>query len=206
MDNVGDVYLRANQLKNDLDKLLRQFESGNDQSVATQQRLTGLSYELERTARQLEGLVSKIDNQTIWQRRLARLKEDSATYRMSLEKQLGHLYRAQSEEENRKRLLGGSQRDEIDSQMRERNSLEESHNMLDHILSQGRNTLSNMSKQNSILKGAKKKVLDIASSVGLSDNLLSVISRRQSVDCWLVIGGILVTLAVFYLSWKLFQG
>lgn len=44
----------------------------------------------------------------------------------------------------------------------------------------------------------RTKLLDIANRLGLSSSLLRVIERRDTVDFWIVIGGMIVTLLFLY--------
>lgn len=44
----------------------------------------------------------------------------------------------------------------------------------------------------------RTKLLDIANRLGLSSSLLRVIERRDTVDFWIVLAGMLVTLVFLY--------
>ena len=57
---------------------------------------------------------------------------------------------------------------------------------------------SSLSSQRDKLKGAHKRVLDIANSLGVSDNVLRMIEKREFFDKLIVYGGIVVTLLIFF--------
>lgn len=48
------------------------------------------------------------------------------------------------------------------------------------------------------VQSAHTKVLDIANRLGLSSSLLRVIERRDTVDFWIVIAGMVVTVLFLY--------
>lgn len=62
--------------------------------------------------------------------------------------------------------------------------------------------MGSLKTQRSTLKSAHRKVLDVASSLGLSANLMRLIERRTTADKILVYGGmVLVTLLVALIYW-----
>lgn len=62
--------------------------------------------------------------------------------------------------------------------------------------------MGSLKTQRSTLKSAHRKVLDVASSLGLSSNLMRLIERRTTADKILVYGGmVLVTLLVALIYW-----
>ena len=60
--------------------------------------------------------------------------------------------------------------------------------------------------QRSVLKGAHRRVLDIASSLGVSSSLMRIIERRTTGDRIIVYGGSLVVLLVLGVAWWLTNG
>ena len=65
---------------------------------------------------------------------------------------------------------------------------------------------SSLSGQRDRLKGAHKRVLDIANSLGVSDQVLRMIEKRDFFDKLIVYGGIVVTLCVFFGLLYVFSG
>jgi Golgi SNAP receptor complex protein 2 len=70
--------------------------------------------------------------------------------------------------------------------------------MVSDLTSFSHSILSDLGEQRYRLKGIRTKVLDIANRLGLSSSLLRVIERRDTVDFWIVVGGMLITLLFFY--------
>lgn len=118
-----------------------------------------------------------------------KLSEEEEQLRTALSRHLGPMFR---EEDNRQQLFG-ARKDSGNEQslLKENRGLEDAHNMLDQMLGQGRSTLDQMRNQNVTLKNAKRKMLDVANVMGLSSSLVGVIDRRQTVDKWIVYGGML---------------
>ena len=66
---------------------------------------------------------------------------------------------------------------------------------LDRLLDHGNAVRHELGKQRGLLKGVQRKVLDMATTLGMSNSVLRVIERRQFWDKLLVFGGMLLTLA-----------
>jgi Golgi SNAP receptor complex protein 2 len=52
------------------------------------------------------------------------------------------------------------------------------------------------------LKGIQKRMLDIASTLGMSSTVMRLIERRQEGDKYLLFGGMLATCVVMFLVYK----
>merc|ERR1711862_674800 len=109
-------------------------------------------------------------------------EQDASEMQRSIDKQIGHLFKAKREEEDRNRLFGdrggngkSCAKDDYSSMLKERDALQRSSQMLDDMIGQGQATLTQMIGQNAVLKGAKRKLLDVASSIGVSNSLVGVI-------------------------------
>eukprot|EP01134_Creolimax_fragrantissima_P002534 CFRG2534T1 len=83
-----------------------------------------------------------------------------------------------------------------EAMQRENNGLQDANRGLDELLGAGSNILSDLVLQKRTLKGAQRRVLDIASTLGLSQSVMRLIDRRQDVDKLILVGGIIVTLLV----------
>ena len=84
---------------------------------------------------------------------------------------------------------------------RESDSLDQSLQTADEILDTGAGVLGNLHDQRQMLKGIRKKMLDVTHSLGISKSLMGVIERRQEGDKWIVYGGMVfvtVTILMFY--------
>lgn len=73
--------------------------------------------------------------------------------------------------------------------------------MIEETLSVADAVRQSLRGQHATLKSARRKVLDLTSSLGLSNNLMRVIERRTLADKMLVYGGGSLLLVVITLLW-----
>lgn len=216
--DVNSLYKKAIALKSELETQCEQLASqkGNASqglSVAQQQRLGFQSSDFIKTVQDLRAEVdeTKDKSKAMWARRASNLEDDLKSIQSSLDKHLGSFFKGKQEEESNRKALGldrSIKKDDGDSTkaaFKERDSLRQSANMLDDILSSGQATLDNMLGQNKMLKGAKRKLLDAANVMGVSQSLVGVIDRRNKGDKWLVYGGMAFTLFILLSLWYLIR-
>ena len=75
--------------------------------------------------------------------------------------------------------------------------------MMDDVLDQASSVYGRLVNQNSTLKGAKKKMLDVASVLGLSSSLVGSIERRHQTDKYIVYALMAFTLFLIFGLYKL---
>lgn len=213
---LSQQWKQCAQLKKNIDTILESFEGGNEKSISHQQTLGVLTNDLQRKANSITTLYENknqdltSNRRELWSRRIVKLKEDVINIRHSLDKQINYAFRRQIEEDERKQLLGASKHaqqygDAQKAFAKERDVLEDCHNMIDSMRAQGRETVSSMVSQNKALKVVKRKMLDMASAVGLSSSLISLSERRHAVDRWLVYGCMIFTALLFGLLMYFFK-
>lgn len=81
----------------------------------------------------------------------------------------------------------------IDRAMQHSDSLHRSNRYMDDLLAQGSATIQNLREQRGTLKGAQKKILDVANTLGMSNTVIRLIERRGQGDKYILIGGIIAT-------------
>lgn len=216
---VKELYRQANKAKVDVEKELEAFtalkNNGGGSEIAAQQRISCMSSQFNRLVVDVRSAVQDLPErqQTIWNQRAANLEDDVSSLQGSIDKQLGQFFKVRSEQENRKALgLDGPKKagaggpdDETKALCNEQRALKESSDMLDDLLGQGSRVVDQLVGQNKTLKGARKKVLDVAHSLGVSKSLVDVINRRTSGDKFLVYGGMMLTLFVLLSLWYLLK-
>mmetsp|Transcript_49009 Transcript_49009/g.131549 ORF Transcript_49009/g.131549 Transcript_49009/m.131549 type:complete len:223 (-) Transcript_49009:76-744(-) len=213
------AYSRAEKAKRELDALLEQIsnQKGVQPSVADQQRLGALSNQLastvEEVRQQADGL-SDVKNRVVWQRKAERLEADAELVREAVDKQLGQYFKAKRQHEDREKLFGrghdeqkasSGPDDAMRDMLKENRGLRDAGSELDRIIEQGRSTFGNLIDQNKMLKNARKKILDVASAMGVSQSLVNVIDRRNKEDKWLVYGGMTLVLFILFSLWYLLR-
>ena len=184
------------------------LETGRDTSIEIQaeisQRLNTLSREVQTIEELLPYAAS--DKRKVWGRRVQQLKDDSRRESAALAKYATQQYNQQRELEARDALMqrrsnsaADSHAISIDALQKESQSLSGAHSQLDHLTGNAMAVLGALGEQRSSLKGVQRKVLDIASTLGVSNSVIRAIESRQFWDKMLVYGGMLLTLSLLWL-------
>lgn len=84
----------------------------------------------------------------------------------------------------------------------ERGVLDRSEGATDALLATGRGALEALVAQRQRLKGTRRRVLDAAHALGVSQKLIARIERRDRMDALLVYAGIGVTILLVILLWS----
>lgn len=133
--------------------------------------------------------------------RCDQLKYDNKHLQAALTNFQGRRQRREMEKNEREQLLSrrftaGHEDVMVDFSAKENASLHNSHRGVDEMLSTGSNILDSLRNQRETLKGAHRKIIDLANTLGLSNATISLIERRAAQDKYILIGGLLVTLSV----------
>eukprot|EP00088_Acartia_fossae_P021460 TRINITY_DN22901_c0_g1_i1.p1 TRINITY_DN22901_c0_g1~~TRINITY_DN22901_c0_g1_i1.p1 ORF type:complete len:218 (+),score=46.49 TRINITY_DN22901_c0_g1_i1:66-719(+) len=92
----------------------------------------------------------------------------------------------------------------INNAMGHQESLTRVNSHLDSILAQGAEMLEGLHYQGTALKGIRKKVLDVANTLGMSNTVIRMIERRGQGDKMILIGGMIFTCIFMILVIKYF--
>jgi len=90
----------------------------------------------------------------------------------------------------------------IDAALQMNDQLQGTHRGMDDLLGIGNSVLSNLRDQRGVLKGARRRILDLANTLGMSNTVMRLIERRTYQDRFILFGGMLVTLVIMYLGWR----
>ncbi|XP_052866171.1 probable Golgi SNAP receptor complex member 2 [Anopheles cruzii] len=88
---------------------------------------------------------------------------------------------------------------DIDYSLQHHNSMQNAHQGVDEMLWTGSNVLDGLRSQRDTLKGARKRILDIGNTLGLSNQTMKMIERRLVEDKYFLYGGMFVTTAIIVL-------
>lgn len=87
----------------------------------------------------------------------------------------------------------------IDYGIQHQNSLQNANQGVDEMLFTGASTLESLRSQRLTLKGAHKRIMDMANTLGLSNHTMRLIEKRATEDKFVLIFGIVITLAIMLL-------
>ena len=141
----------------------------------------------------------------IWKKKLESLRHRCALLRTEADRRRRGMNRRAFEEQQRQELFGDMSREDhvINMSMADQHdSLMRSTQMTDDLLSLGKTTLGSLSGQRKMLKGAHRKLLDMANKLGLSGSLLRLIEKREWVDAVITYGCMIFTLIFLYGLWR----
>ncbi|KDO27203.1 hypothetical protein SPRG_07452 [Saprolegnia parasitica CBS 223.65] len=205
----GSLYPRAGKLVFELKTQLGYLDMGASSSTEMQARETAAA--LRSLIDQLDSLVYS-ENPTgrdIWMKKVQQLREDYALLNSTLEQRCIQSSRSQIELQERQKLLsrrGNGAQNDIAMLSQEYDSLGRSSRMVNDLTDLSYATLGNLSDQRDRMKGVQRKVLDVANRLGLSSSLLRIIERRDTVDKWIVYGGMVFVLGFMYVCVAYLRG
>ncbi|XP_076271210.1 golgi SNAP receptor complex member 2 [Rhynchophorus ferrugineus] len=87
----------------------------------------------------------------------------------------------------------------MDYSIQQQTSLQNAHSGVDEMLHTGAHTLESLKSQRMTLKGAHRKIIDMANTIGLSNHTMRLIEKRVSEDKVVFVIGVLITLLVIIL-------
>ena len=73
--------------------------------------------------------------------------------------------------------------------------------MVTNALEGVRNITDELWHQKALLSQTRNKLLNMTNLVGFSNSLIRVITQRSTVDQWILIGGMCLTLFIIFLIW-----
>eukprot|EP00048_Salpingoeca_helianthica_P024543 m.33202 g.33202 ORF g.33202 m.33202 type:complete len:219 (-) comp9451_c0_seq2:42-698(-) len=86
----------------------------------------------------------------------------------------------------------------IDAAIEHNRQLTTATGAMDDLLANARGILGNLHEQRGVLKGAQRRLLDIANTLGLSNSVMRFIEQRETQDRFILFAGMIITLLVMY--------
>lgn len=87
----------------------------------------------------------------------------------------------------------------IDYALQHQSSLQNANRGVDEMLHTGANALESLRSQRMTLKGAHRRIIDMANTLGLSTHTMKLIERRARQDWVVFTGGVVITLVIMAL-------
>ncbi|TMW55366.1 hypothetical protein Poli38472_013257 [Pythium oligandrum] len=207
--SLSSLYPQARKLQYELKMQISYLDSGRTGGRGEdelQNEARGNLSALQQLLWQLDSLVQvhpKPAEKETWIKKLQQLRNETQALGSTLEQHIYRMSRRAVEMRERESLMnrrnGGF--DSANAAMyaaQESESLQRSSQMVSDLTSLSHAVLGDLSEQRARMKGVRTKLLDIASRLGLSSSLLRVIERRDTVDFWIVIAGMVFTLLFLY--------
>ncbi|KAK7078227.1 Golgi SNAP receptor complex member 2 [Halocaridina rubra] len=90
----------------------------------------------------------------------------------------------------------------LDHELQHHDKLKNANRDVDDLLGAGSSILQGLRDQGSTLKGAHKRVLDLANTLGLSNTVMRMIERRSTQDKYILFAGMVIVLLCLYFALK----
>ncbi|XP_064113237.1 Golgi SNAP receptor complex member 2-like [Macrobrachium nipponense] len=88
----------------------------------------------------------------------------------------------------------------LDHELQHHDKLTNANRDVDDLLGVGTSVLQGIRDQGKTLKGAHKRVLDLANTLGLSNTVMRMIERRSTQDKYILFGGMVLVLLCLYFA------
>jgi golgi SNAP receptor complex member 2 len=137
-------------------------------------------------------------------RRVLQCEQEVLSLENAVSASLSRMHRVQTLAQQREALFGlrgDTPQIVVDTYLEEGESLKRSHAMIDENMGVSQTILSALASQRRRLKGARRKLLDVANVLGLSSSLLRMSERRASGDrllVWVCMVFVLLLIAVLW--------
>lgn len=203
---MDTIFQRTNSLIQQTHQLFRSLEHNNSQEnvIEIEDRIHQNIIAINTNCDQLGIHVQKIPllHREQSKMKFDQLKYDSKHLESALQSAKQRRYRKEQAANEREQLLqtrfnpNPATMVNLDFSVNQNNAMHRAHRGVDDMLLQGSNTLENLRTQRETIKGARKRILDMANTLGLSTHVMRMIEKRASQDKVILIGGVIVTLAV----------
>jgi len=155
-----------------------------------------------------------------WKIRVDQLKSDVRHLQSQFQASQVKLYEREQAEKDRHELLhtrfttnaeaanGDSNGDDtqilIDAALNHQSAMGRSRQGVEELLMQGHETLKTLRDQRGLMKNIRKRMLDMTSTLGMSNTVMRLIERRSEGDKYVLFGGMIVTCVIMYLFVRYF--
>ncbi|CAN7989405.1 unnamed protein product [Ixodes hexagonus] len=207
------LYHVSNSIVEEIHQCFKRYElaTGDDAS-----RMEGVIQDkINQLVDNCERLSLLVNKEPMSRRQHAKMRVDELKYEYRhLQAALGNLQRRRLEREeanqNREELLTrtfapNDSRETsifIDQSIQFHSRAQDANRNMDELIGSGSNILTNLREQRTTLKGAHRKILDVANTLGMSNTVMRLIERRTYQDKFILFGGMLVTCVVMFLVVK----
>ncbi|XP_074628081.1 Golgi SNAP receptor complex member 2-like [Acropora palmata] len=210
---MDGLYQETNRLIVGVQGLLSKLSTTHPDSLHVVEQ--EIENSLEQASVNCDRLLILVNKEPPQKKQSARIKLDQLTYDLrhlntGFQNYKHRKIMKEEEEKEREELLNrrftpnnsGETSIMIDHALQHNTSLQNADRGIGDLLSSGSSILTSLRDQRLTLKGAHKRILDIASTLGLSNTVIRLIDKRATQDKWIVFGGMIVTCIIMFLVVK----
>jgi Golgi SNAP receptor complex protein 2 len=200
----------AKQLSNEIELQLGKL----DDAITEKNVDVELQADVKRDMSRLEGILTDMNacvereapsRKVMWSSRVSQLAQEQQQHSYQLNK----LTRKMDQLRQREALFadmapagggdGAIDMSGMEAQMREHAAINNSISMVDNYTAMGRQALNDLRASRVTIKGARKKLLDVGNSLGLSKSVLKMIEKKENANKLITYSGICCT--TFIIGW-----
>ncbi|KAK8770337.1 golgi SNAP receptor complex member 2 [Amblyomma americanum] len=207
------LYHASNSIVEDIHQCFKKYEVSVGEEA---QRIEGIIQErINELSSNCERLAILASKEPVSRRQNAKMRVDELRYEQKhLQAALANLQRRRFEREealqSREELLSkkfatNDSRDTaiyIDESLQFHSRAQSANRNVDDLIGSGSSILTSLREQRTTLKGAHRKILDVANTLGMSNTVMRMIERRTYQDKFILFGGMFVTCVVMFLVVK----
>ncbi|KAG5681471.1 hypothetical protein PVAND_010903 [Polypedilum vanderplanki] len=198
------LYHSTNKIIHEIQQCFQQLNNPGVDSIAVENEIMTKINTVNANCDRLDVLVFKVPAAT---RQNSKMKVDQLKY------DIRHLQTALSmyQQKRQKREMEATEREQLltrrfqpnsettidlDYSLQHNTQMQNAHRGVDEMLSTGNNIINSLRNQRDILKGARTRMLNVGSTLGLSDHTIRLIERRLTDDRYVMFAGMFVTLCI----------
>lgn len=207
------LYHASNSIIEEIHQCFKRYETATSDEASRME--SAIQARIDELCSNCERLTILVNKEPMSRRPQAKMRVDELKYEhRHLQAALGTIQRRRQEREealqNREDLLTrkfapNDSRDTsifIDQSIQFHSRAQDANRNVDDLIGSGSSILNNLREQRTTLKGAHRKILDVANTLGLSNTVMRLIERRAYQDKFILFGGMLVTCVVMFLVIK----
>uniref|UniRef100_A0A7S0VN98 Membrin n=1 Tax=Hemiselmis tepida TaxID=464990 RepID=A0A7S0VN98_9CRYP len=214
--SLEDQHRNARKVCMEAENLLVQAASPASAPEAQSEAVAGARTALD----QAKGLLANMDSlvaaesankREMWRAKVQNLREELRSLGVAFDKEARRIGSKEQEVADRAALFAGRggvtgvaaapTAEDVENNI----SLRRSTAAVDDLEARGMHMLGSLSGQKEMLKGAHKKVLDVMNTLGVSNSLIRVIERRQTMDLVWMLLGMIATVVILAVTWIYFR-
>ncbi|XP_063696166.1 probable Golgi SNAP receptor complex member 2 [Culicoides brevitarsis] len=203
---MESLYHKTNKLLQETQQLLQKLNSIDDSH--TENDILKNIDEIKGNCEKLDFFVLKVP---VDQRQNAKMRVDQLKYDVRHVEAAVQIF----QQKQKRRIDEASEREQLlsrrfspnnvetainlDFSLQQHSQMQFAHQGVDEMLFTGNSVLDNLRSQRDTLKNARNRIFDIGNTLGISNHTMMLIERRVKQDKWIMILGMVVTLAVIFI-------
>ncbi|KAL1491346.1 hypothetical protein ABEB36_011955 [Hypothenemus hampei] len=206
--DMDALYNQTNKLIQQTQHRFKVLEGNNPEALSIEAEISENIRQIQSNCEKLDLYVYKLplEHRQNGKMRSDQLKYDNRHLQAALEAAKQRRIRRETAANEREQLLNRRfapnpdlMAINMDYALQHHGSLNNANRGVDEMIYTGANTLESLRSQRSTLKGAQRRIMDMANTLGLSNHTMRLIEKRVGEDKLVFVAGIIITFLVIIL-------